>query len=118
MSYGYYGRYGAPAGALSNEPTAGEEGWNSYPAPPMPAAEPVGKASSGVDWESIVGKVGRGLVNIFGQPVAPAYAPPPAPSVPIWVYLTIPVALIGAVALMRRKPSSVGRYRKSRRSRR
>lgn len=86
-----------------------------YSSPPMVQAQPVGTQSSGGVLDKVL-DIGRGLVDIFGRP-AQVYTPPPPPTVPVWVYLAIPVALIGVVAMMRRKPS-MGRYRRSRRSRR
>jgi len=59
------------------------------------------------------------MVDIFGRPVQPRPpVVPMSPPTPVWVYLVIPVALIGVVALMRRKPSGGLGYRRSRRSRR
>lgn len=58
------------------------------------------------------------MVDIFGRQVAPPSVQSRKESVPVWVYLAIPVALIGVVALMRRKPSGGLGYRRSRRSRR
>ncbi len=60
--------------------------------------------------------VSAGLVNIHGQPIN--YAPPPAPAVPIWVYILVPVAVVGGIVMLKKsRRSSVAGYRR-RRSRR
>lgn len=99
-----------------------ENAWQT----PGPVVEKVPEESGSV-WDKIFGTIDRGsqsvakMVDIFGRQINPQSGrpiQPQAPSTPIWVYLTIPVALLGVVALMRRKPSSVGGYRRrSRRSR-
>jgi len=131
MKIGRYYGYGAPAGAaVLTEEDAAVDTWAGYPPPPLVRVEqayppqmiPLGTQSSGsFDWQGMTSGLVGGLLNIFGpkQPVQPQYYEPPPTSVPIWVYLAIPVALVGVVALMRRKPSGGLRgYRKRRRSRR
>ncbi len=57
------------------------------------------------------------LLDIFrGSVQQPMYAPPPSPGVPVWVWLAIPVGVLGVVLLTRKKSSVAGyRRRKSRR---
>lgn len=128
----YFAGYGAPAGAASLGP---DDEWSGWSAPPMVTVEQavpptrIPEASSPGVMDSIMGalfgKAGPhagivpSLVNIFGQRVDSPPPPPPVASTPIWVYLAIPVALLGVVALVRsRRSSRVGGYKRSRRSRR
>jgi hypothetical protein len=95
-----------------------EDAW-AQPGPPVERV-PVGTPSS-MNWgEKIVNIVG-GVVDIFGRQIRPpvAVVQKQPESISPWVYLAIPVVLVGAVLLMRR-PRSVAGYRKrrSRRSRR
>ncbi len=94
-----------------------------------PAAQTVSEGGGGEGAAGVFDKIfsifDRGLVSvnkvvdIFGRPVQQQPVARPSSSVPIWVYLSIPVALIGVVALMRRKPSRrVGSYKRRRRSKR
>lgn len=129
--------FGAPAGAASLGPE--EDNWDVptvwTPPPPVtveqawatpgPVVQRIPEEGPGI-FDKIFSVFDRGvtsvnkMVDIFGRPVQqPPVAPVAAAPTPIWVYLTIPVALLGVVALMRRKPSGgLGRYKRRRRSRR
>lgn len=90
-------------------------------AQPGPSVEqiPVGTPSSTNLGEKIVNIVG-GVVDIFGRQIRPpvAVVQKQPESISPWVYLAIPVVLVGAVLLMRRPRSVAGYRRRSRRSRR
>ncbi len=78
--------------------------------------------SSGFDWQGLTTGIGGGLLNLFrggGQQgmYPPGYVPP-QPGVPVWVWVAIPVALVGVIAYTRMgKKRSVAGYRR-RKSRR
>lgn len=129
-------RFGAPSGsAVLTEDDVND--WTPYTPPPAVTVEGNvstssggGSSSGGGFLDTLFGtkQTDRGLVgslvDIFGRLVGPTGQPlpptPPPSSTPIWIYLAIPVVLIGAIALMRRRPSpSVAGYRRrNRRSRR
>lgn len=106
---------GFSAGKLTEE---GEQGgssasdWNTYTEPPMVTAEgvpvtpqPASGMTAGGVFDTVAGLAGK-LLNIF-QPAQQQYRPYPnqqAPQqgVPTWVWVAIPVALVGAVVLLRR----------------
>ncbi len=137
--YGQF-MFGAPAGSAvltEDDATGNDSDWVPYTPPPSVKVEDSvvqgsnnGGGSSFLDTlfgtkKSDGGVVGT-LVNIFGQLVHPngqsiPNVPPPTPT-PIWVYLAVPVALIGVVALIRRKPRAAvagyGRRSRTRRSKR
>lgn len=81
-------------------------------------SEPVSK-EAGFDWQGMTSGLGKGLLDIFrgtgGQ--QPMYQPPPQQGVPVWVWLAIPVALVGVVLIARKPKRSMAGYkrRKSRR---
>jgi hypothetical protein len=102
-------------------PVTVEQSW----ATPGPVVQRIPEEGPGL-FDKIFSVFDRGVtsvnrvVDIFGRQVAspPPVAPVAAPT-PIWVYLAIPVALVGVIALMRRKPSGgLGSYKRRRRSRR
>lgn len=118
----YYNGFGAPAGAAVIKDGDGPENWNPYPAPPTPPAEDGSVSTTGSGILNLASSVVSGLVNIFGHPVQPAVAPRPVAQagVPIWVWVLIPVGIVGLLAVMRPRRASVAGYkrRKSRKSRR
>lgn len=131
-----YRGFGAPQGAAVVTEEDLDTGWASWTTPPVvtveqgwatpgPAVQRIPEEGPGIldtifgTVDKVLDRTGR-VVDIFGRQVSP---PPPAQpqkeSVPIWVYLAIPVALIAVVALMRRKPSGgLSGYKRRRRSRR
>ncbi len=83
---------------------------------PMGTMQTAG-SQAGFDWQGMTQGLVGGLMNIFGgrQQYAPP-PPPPSEGIPGWVWLAVPVGLVGVVLLTRKKSSVAGyRRRKSRR---
>ncbi len=83
---------------------------------PMGSSQPAGN-QAGFDWQGMTQGLVGGLMNVF-RGNTQQYAPPPPVSsgMPGWVWLAIPVGLVGVVLLTRKKSSVAGyRRRKSRR---
>ena len=60
--------------------------------------------TAGGVFDTVAGLAGK-LLNIFQpaqRPYQPSYQPAPSAGVPVWVWVAVPVALVGAVVLLRR----------------
>ncbi len=103
-------------GTITNQEGTGNNG--SYQLS-TPSAQAINQptAGGGFDWQGMTTGFGKGLLDLFrgaggASQYPPGYMPPQAaPAVPIWVWVAVPVALVGVIALVRSRSSG----RKSRR---
>lgn len=117
--------FGDPVGAIGGDDTTTGD---MSPPPLLSGGYPAAQPSTGPSASAVGSGIASFLVNIFGQrvlplPGQPGYVPTPGmpgyvEPTPVWVYILIPVAIVGGLVFLKksnRRRSVAGYRRKSRR---